>query len=144
MSSQEEEKISKQKNYKSFKQNSLEKRKDILTKQLNEHPTMVPVIVEWDKKSSNLIPLDRKKYLLERSYKFGQFMTIIKNKLKVKSTDSIVFLVSQNKIVSPEMTMGEIYEQYKDNEDGFLYIYYSEYSTFGCNRKQQKYVQEQN
>ena len=91
----------------------------------------VPVIVERAEKS-DIPALDKKKYLVPADLTVGQFVYVIRKRIKLSAEKAIFIFV--NNVLPPTGTlMSAIYEEHKD-EDGFLYITYSGETTFGFNK----------
>ena len=93
-----------------------------------KYPDRIPVICEkiWNTK---LKELDRSKFLIPADFTIGQFMYVIRKRLRLASEKAIFLFVSGN-IPSSGSIMSILYDNYKD-EDGFLYISYSEENVFG-------------
>lgn len=108
------------------KQITLEKRKERSNEIIEKYPNRIPVICDVSKK---LPELDKHKYLLPEDLKSEFFMQIIRNRIKLNSTQAMYFFAG-NKILQTNNYMSEIYNKNKD-EDGFLYIYVCAESTFG-------------
>ncbi|KAI3384726.1 hypothetical protein SNEBB_007185 [Seison nebaliae] len=107
---------------------SFEQRKVEASKIRGKYPSRVPVVVEKEPKSQ--IPeIDKRKFLVPNDISVGQFMWIIRKRIKLSSERSIFLFVGK---VLPQSatTMGQVYEQFKD-EDGFLYMAYSGEHAFG-------------
>lgn len=88
----------------------------------------MPVICE---KVENLdIPeIDKRKYLVPVDLSIGQFVYVIRKRIKLPSEKAIFIFV--NDILPPTAALiSTIYEEHKD-EDGFLYVLYSGENTFG-------------
>jgi GABA(A) receptor-associated protein len=92
------------------------------------HPDRVPIIVEA-KPNANLPDLDKHKYLVPKEMTVGQFLYVIRKRLKLKSEQAI-FVFVDNKMPSTSELITTLYERSK-NEDGFMYILYSGENTFG-------------
>ena len=56
-------------------------------------------------------------------------MFVIKKRIKLLSHEAL-FLFINNKMVSGNTDIGQLYDYYRDS-DGFLYIQYSKENTFG-------------
>lgn len=69
------------------------------------------------------------KYLVPRDLTMGQFLYIIRRRLHI-SPEKAIFLFVKNTIPSTTSLINEVYERYKD-DDGYLYISYSQENTFG-------------
>ncbi|XP_025031445.1 microtubule-associated proteins 1A/1B light chain 3C-like [Python bivittatus] len=75
--------------------------------------------------------LNKIKFLVPQDFTMGQFVTIIRNRMALGSTQAFYFLVDGNhSLVNMSSTMAEVYTTYKD-EDGFLYITYASQEMFG-------------
>lgn len=96
---------------------------------LQKYPERIPIICEKSKNSNNVPDLDKSKYLVPSDLTIGQFMFVIRKRMKL-SSEQAIFLFVNNSIPSTNAIIYEIYHSYKD-EDGFLYITYSGENTFG-------------
>jgi len=106
---------------------TFEKRKSESEAIISKYPHRIPVICErYDKSLPNL---DRKKYLIPEDLSMGNFIYVIRKRLKLNSHVSLYLLVN-NKVPPVSFSMSHIYDKYQD-EDGFLYIKYCEEATFG-------------
>ena len=95
---------------------------------LERYPDRIPIIV--NKQENSLIPdIDKKKYLVPEDLTMGQFMYVIRKRIKLDAEQAI-FLFVNGMLPSTSETMEKIYAKHK-NEDGFLYITYSGENTFG-------------
>ncbi|XP_061462546.1 microtubule-associated proteins 1A/1B light chain 3C-like [Rhineura floridana] len=94
-------------------------------------PGKLPVILERYPKEKMLPALNKTKFLVPQELTVGQFVTIIRNRMSIGSTQAFYFLVDGNRsLVSMSSTMAEVYTTYKD-EDGFLYMTYASQEMFG-------------
>lgn len=96
---------------------------------LMKYPDKIPIICEKNHKSNFTHAIDKKKYLVPFDFTVGQFMYVIRKRLKLSSEYGLYFFIdgyipASNKLIS------EIYNKYRDN-DGYLYIIYSMENTFG-------------
>lgn len=96
---------------------------------LEKYPDRVPVIVEKCEDKSDIQPLDKVKYLCPKELSVGQFMYVIRKRLKL-SPEQAIFLFVNGNVPSVSSSMSTIYEEYKD-DDGFLYMTYSGEHVFG-------------
>ncbi len=93
-----------------------------------KYPDRIPCIVERAYKSDiNLI--DKKKYLVPSDLTLGQFINVIRKRIKL-SPEKAIFVFINNVIPQSSSLISQIYAEHK-NEDGFLYIVYSSENTFG-------------
>ena len=107
---------------------TLEERKTESTNILKKYPSRVPIICERSRETD--IPLiDKHKYLVPRELSLGQFIYVIRRRLKLDAVKAIFLFI--NNTIPPSMEiMGTLYENHKDI-DGFLYITYAGENTFG-------------
>jgi len=98
------------------------------SKILNKYPDRVPIICE--RMSKQIVKLDKTKFLCPRDLNMGNFMYIIRKRMKLSSEKSIYLFVGKSVLAPSSKNIDSIYEKYKD-KDGFLYIGYDSESTFG-------------
>ena len=110
---------------KEFKKQTLVERKEISKKILIKYPNRIPIIVD----SKKDINLDKNKYIVPENLTVGQFMCILKKRIKTNSYSS-VFLKCNDTIISNTDVIKILYYN-KKNEDGFLYIKVILENTFG-------------
>jgi GABA(A) receptor-associated protein len=118
-------------NYK--KTTPLEERKIKSSKMTSLYPDRIPVIVEMSPSSASynsyVAAAHKVKYLVPYDITMGQFITILRSKVKIQSTTALFFFIN-NKVFPITTPIGNIYKEQAD-EDGFLYIEFCEESTFG-------------
>ncbi|XP_053133918.1 microtubule-associated proteins 1A/1B light chain 3C-like [Hemicordylus capensis] len=94
-------------------------------------PSKLPVILERYHKEKSLPALNKIKFLVPQELTMGQFVTIIRNRMSLGSSQAFYFLVDGNhSLASMSATMAEVYAAYQD-EDGFLYMAYASQEMFG-------------
>lgn len=112
------------------KSTSFENRYRDSTNILFKYPDRVPIICERAKTANEDCPIiDKNKYLVPRDLTMGQFISVIRKRLKI-SPEKGVFLFVNSTIATSSTTIGSLYDLYRD-EDNFLYISYSFENTFG-------------
>ncbi|XP_031098112.1 autophagy-related protein 8f [Ipomoea triloba] len=113
----------------SFKQeHDLVKRRAEAARIREKYPDRIPVIVEKAERSD--IPnIDKKKYLVPADLTVGQFVYVIRKRIKL-SAEKAIFIFVDNVLPPTGAIMSAIYDEKKD-EDGFLYVTYSGENTFG-------------
>lgn len=105
-----------------------EKRKSESTRILQRFSDRLPVICE-KVENSDIQEIDKRKYLVPGDLTVGQFVYVVRKRIKLPSEKAIFMFV--NDIVPPTAAlMSSVYEEHKD-EDGFLYVLYSGENTFG-------------
>lgn len=106
----------------------LEKRKAEAARIKEKYADRIPVIVEKAEKS-DIPDIDKKKYLVPSDLTVGQFVYVIRKRIKL-NPEKAIFIFVRNVLPPSAALMSSIYEDHKD-EDGFLYITYSGENTFG-------------
>jgi len=109
-------------------ENPLDKRKAEAARIKEKYPDRIPVIVEKAEKS-DIPDIDKKKYLVPSDLTVGQFVYVIRKRIKL-SPEKAIFIFVRNVLPPTSALMSSIYEDHRD-EDGFLYITYSGENTFG-------------
>jgi GABA(A) receptor-associated protein len=113
-----------------FKKNHpFDKRLEESIKIKSKYSNRIPIIVEKDRNCKNLPDIDKSKYLVPIDLTFGQFVYVIRRRLKITPEKSI-FLFCKNILPPTSITIKEFSED-KTDEDGFIYITYSGENTFG-------------
>lgn len=93
-----------------------------------KYPDKIPVIVEKVKNTA-LPDLDKHKYLVPADINVGQFLFVIRKRIKL-APEQAMFIFIDNNIPPTNSLLSELYKTYKD-EDGFLYMNVCGESTFG-------------
>lgn len=111
-----------------FTSDSVVKRRKSFESITLKYPNRVPVLVERGTMDSPEI--DKNKFLVPKNITLADFMTIIRSRIKMDSTQSLYFMVNG---VMPRATdyMDILYNKHKNIDDGFLYITYCIENTFG-------------
>ncbi|KAF7338493.1 IDI-7 protein [Mycena venus] len=104
-----------------------EKRKAEAERIRQKYPDRIPVICE--KADRTDIPtIDKKKYLVPSDLTVGQFVYVIRKRIKLAPEKAIFIFVDE--VLPPTAAlMSAIYEEHKD-DDNFLYVSYSGENTF--------------
>lgn len=110
------------------KEHTFEQRIEESQRIRQQYPDRVPVICEKAEKTD--IPnISKKKYLVPGDLTVGQFVYVIRKRIKL-SPDKAIFIFVESVLPATSASMNDIYAEYKD-EDGFLYLCYSGENTFG-------------
>ncbi|KAM3396891.1 autophagy-related protein 8f [Capsicum galapagoense] len=121
----------------SFKQeHDLDKRRAEAARIREKYPDRIPVRIKFyvnvivEKAEKSEIPnIDKKKYLVPADLTVGQFVYVIRKRIKL-SAEKAIFIFIDNVLPPTGAIMSAIYDEKKD-EDGFLYVTYSGENTFG-------------
>nr|XP_012567774.1 autophagy-related protein 8f-like isoform X1 [Cicer arietinum] len=105
-----------------------EKRRAEAARIREKYPDRIPVIVEKAERS-DIPSIDKKKYLVPADLTVGQFVYVIRKRIKL-SAEKAIFIFVDNVLPPTGAIMSAIYDEKKD-EDGFLYVTYSGENTFG-------------
>jgi len=97
---------------------------------LLKYPDRIPIICERSLTASKDCPIvDKKKYLVPITYKVGEFLFVIRKRLKLPP-EKAIFLFVNGTIPPTSSLIGDIYQKHKD-ADCYLYMTYSQENTFG-------------
>lgn len=107
----------------------LEKRKLDSKNIMNRYPGRIPIICEKYHDSDDSPELTKSKYLVPSDLTFGQFLFVIRKRLKL-TEEKALFVFINNTLVPSSEIISKIYNNHKD-EDGYLYVSYSFENTFG-------------
>ena len=112
-----------------FKKNStLDQRKKESNKISMKYPDRIPIIVEKHH-LSDINTIDKSKYLVPKDMIVSQFYFVIRKRIKLTS-EKALFITVNGSLIPSNSTIGEIYDNMKD-EDDFLYVLYTGENTFG-------------
>ncbi len=117
-------------NYNFKHQHSFSDRQSESIRIRNLYPNRIPIICERSDLAPEDCPhIDKKKYLVPRDLTVGQFIHVIRNRLKMSPEKALYLFVNGN-IPTTSYPMSVIYDFYKDS-DGYLYFLYTFENTFG-------------
>jgi GABA(A) receptor-associated protein len=95
---------------------------------IEQYPDRIPVIVEPAEKCS-IGRIDKNKYLVPRELSMGQFVYVIRKRIKLEPEKALFVFINQ--VLPPTSScIYDIYNEHKD-ADGFLYVTYTGENTFG-------------
>jgi len=106
-----------------------EKRKNEAERILKKYPDRVPVIVQRVENNDAIPDVDKKKYLVPSDLTVGQFVYVIRKRIKL-SPDQAIYVFVDKTLPPSASLMSQMYHEHKDS-DGFLYFDISGESTFG-------------
>ena len=110
------------------KKYSFEKRFDESSRIIKKYPDRLPIIVEKEK-NSKVPDIDKHKYLVPTDLTMGQFMYVIRKRIKMESNKAL-FLFINGKIINNTCFVEQVYQTEK-NQDNFLYVTYCSENVFG-------------
>lgn len=98
---------------------------------MTKYTDRIPIICEKNQRDIGTPDIDKHKYLVPLDITIGQFMYVIRKRLRLTAGDAIFFFVGDKHTIVPINTsMDQVYSHFK-NPDGFLYIIYSKENVFG-------------
>ena len=97
----------------------------------SKYPDRIPIIVEKSigQSGADVPDIDKKKFLVPHDLTIGQFVYVIRKRIKLRPEEAI-FIFVRNALPPTSSTISMIYDDHRD-EDGFLYMTYSGENTFG-------------
>ena len=110
--------------------NSFDKRVSEVRKITTRWPGRIPVILERSK-GCGLPEFEKSKFLCPSEYTVQQFLTCLRKKIQLPRDKALFVFVNGKELVSGDCPMPQVYETKKD-EDGFLYMIYSEQEVLGA------------
>ncbi len=109
--------------------NSFEERKKESERVLTTYPDRIPIVCERSSRSANIPDIDKQKYLVPMDLTIGQFMFVIRKRMKI-APEIAIYLFINGTIPPTSAIVSKLYHDSKD-KDGFLYLEYSGENTFG-------------
>jgi GABA(A) receptor-associated protein len=94
-----------------------------------KYPDRLPIICNKHHSCNKLNNIDRIKFLVPNDLTIGQFMFIIRRRLKLQQDVAIYFIIN-GFIPKTSELIKTLYED-NMNEDYFLYIHYTSENVFG-------------
>ena len=93
-------------------------------------PDRIPTIVEKHEQVGDSLPdLDKRKFLAPGDLTMGQFIYVIRKRMKLEPEKALFFFINDT-LAPSSRTMGQLYQEHKA-DDGFMYITLSAENTFG-------------
>jgi GABA(A) receptor-associated protein len=111
-----------------------DKRKTESHRITEKYPDRVPFIVERAIRHNDVPLINKNKYLVPVDFTIGEFIQLVRSKMKLSSSVGIFLFFDNNMLVTSSELAGDSYRKYKD-PDGFLYIKYSGENVFGYDSK---------
>jgi len=112
------------------KDKSFEERIEESTKIMQKHTDRICIYVEKANTCDNLPNIDRNKYLVPNYLSIGQFIYVIRKRIKLTPEKALFLYTNKKHLLSGTTNAIDLYNKHKD-DDGFLYITYTGESCFG-------------
>ena len=110
----------------------VQKRKSECEQIKQQYPDKIPVICEKDPKCKDLDEIEKTKFLVSNQFTVTQFNLLVRKRVgALDETCSLFLLANAQFNLTGDLIMSEVYEKYKNKEDGFLYIVYTSKEFFG-------------
>ena len=110
------------------------KRKSECDQIREQYPDKIPVICEKDPNCKDLNEIEKTKFLVSNQFTVTQFNLLVRKRVgALDETCSLFLLANAQFNLTGDLIMSEVYEKYKNKEDGFLYIVYTSKEFFGNN-----------
>ena len=106
--------------YEFKKKNDYNKRLAESTNIKNKYPDRIPIIVE-KYKDCKLPTIDKCKYLVPKDMNLGQFVYIIRKRIKLEASQAL-FVTVNSILESSNAMISDLYETQKD-DDGFYILF---------------------
>ena len=103
----------------------LERRISSCQRALRDYPDRVPIVLEGPDPSSR-----RCKYLAPDTMTVGQFMCVVRSRLRIEKQQALLLFVD-HVIPFASEPLRSLYNKYKHPDDAFLYMRYRQENTFG-------------
>lgn len=110
-------------------ENSLAKRRDEAVKIRKAFPDCFPVIIEKSK-NSKLGSSCNRKFLINGSLRVYHLNLLVRKRINLHKAEALYLFVNGKDLLKTDTTISEMFSKHA-NEDGFMYVSYSEYSSFG-------------
>ena len=116
--------------FKFKKENELEKRKKQSSILLIKNPNKVPIILEKEPKCK-IEGIKKTKFLVQKDFTVNQFSRMVRALMSIPEEEALFFTAKGKYTITGQKTMGQIYKDFKDKEDSFLYIAYTTELVYG-------------
>jgi GABA(A) receptor-associated protein len=117
-------------NFSFQKNNTFDKRQEESLRIKAKYPDRIPIICEVSKNHKDKLILDKNKYLVPGDITVGQFVYIIRKRIKLSPEKAVYLFTERGTLPVTASLMSSVYKEY-GNVDGFLYLNISSESTFG-------------
>ena len=111
-------------------EHNIEERKKQCNILLIRNPNKVPIVLE---KAPNceIEGIKKTKFLIQKDFTVNQFSRMVRALISLPEGGALFFTAKGKYTISGQRTMGQIYKEFKDKEDKFLYIAYSTELVYG-------------
>jgi len=96
---------------------------------MTKFPGKIPIILEKYSPSQTIV-LDKEKYLVPGEITIAEILYMFRKRIKLESNQAL-FVFFNTDVVNTSMTLTQVYNKYKNKDDGMLYATYGGENTFG-------------
>ena len=97
---------------------------------LSKYSDRIPVICQRHTRCKTVPVADKRKFLVPRDLTTGQFLYVIRKRLKLDASHAIFLMTKDGKMPSTSTIIYTLYDAHK-SDDGFLYLVYCGENSFG-------------
>ena len=115
--------------FKYKEEHSLQERAEEVSRIISKWPGRIPIIMEKSP-TSHLLSLPKNRFLCPGGYSVHNFIGSLRRTINLPKDVALFVFINGHEIASGEASMKTIYDQKKD-EDGFLYVMFSEQEVMG-------------
>ena len=109
---------------------SIEERKNESSRILSTYPNRLPIICE-KAPNSDIPSIQKTKYLVPSDMTANQFQFLIRRNINLNQNSALYLITDKGITLTLSQTMMEVYNNNKDKQDNFLYLYYASELTWG-------------
>ena len=109
---------------------SIEERKNESSRILSTYPNRLPIICE-KAPNSDIPSIQKTKYLVPSDMSANQFQFLIRRNINLNQNSALYLITDKGITLTLSQTMMEVYNNNKDKQDNFLYLYYASELTWG-------------
>ena len=109
---------------------SIEERKNESSRILSTYPNRLPIICE-KAPNSDIPSIQKTKYLVPSDMTASQFQFLIRRNINLNQNSALYLITEKGITLTLSQTMMEVYNNNKDKQDNFLYLYYASELTWG-------------
>ena len=115
----------------SYKKNfkSPDERREYCNLILRTNPNKIPMVIEREPRSM-LEDIDKTRFLISNDFTLKVILDMIRFRGAIKKEIPLFLLANGTEYISEDITLSELYDKYKDYQDGFLYMTYSDNIDF--------------
>ena len=109
---------------------SIEERKNESSRILSTYSNRLPIICE-KAPNSDIPSIQKTKYLVPSDMTANQFQFLIRRNINLNQNSALYLITDKGITLTLSQTMMEVYNNNKDKQDNFLYLYYASELTWG-------------